>query len=66
MEQENSWEASHPYIGMYVVSTDVRAQRIEICNDCDSLTLLKTCKQCGCVMPVKTWLVQASCPLEKW
>lgn len=48
------------------VDSTLQAQRYEICKTCDSLTLLKTCKECGCIMPLKTKLSNAVCPLDKW
>jgi len=43
-----------------------RNQRMDICNSCDRLSILKFCKECGCIMPVKTYLSFAKCPLSKW
>ena len=41
--------------------------RMEICNECPKLIkLTKQCKECGCIMSVKTKLKFAACPLEKW
>jgi hypothetical protein len=42
-------------------------RRYDICKSCPELIdLTKQCKQCGCVMPLKTKLLKATCPLEKW
>lgn len=42
-------------------------KRYEICQQCPELVdLTKQCKQCGCFMPLKTKLEDASCPLNKW
>lgn len=43
-----------------------RNQRMSICNSCDRLSILKFCKECHCLMPVKTYLSFAKCPLSKW
>jgi hypothetical protein len=43
-----------------------RNQRMDICNSCDRLSILKFCKECHCLMPVKTYLSFAKCPLGKW
>ena len=42
-------------------------RRYDICKACPELIdLTKQCKQCGCVMPLKTKLAKATCPLSKW
>jgi hypothetical protein len=42
-------------------------RRYDICKACPELIdLTKQCKQCGCVMPLKTKLAKAECPLKKW
>ena len=66
MEQEVKWDIEHPFSAQFIVSPLERQMRIDQCNACDSLTILKTCKECGCIMPVKTWLKRVSCPLRKW
>lgn len=43
-----------------------RNQRMTVCNSCDRLSVLKFCKACHCLMPVKTYLSFAKCPLGKW
>jgi hypothetical protein len=49
-----------------LASDEMQTQRYEICNACPSFTTLKTCRECGCIMPFKIKLANASCPLEKW
>ena len=44
----------------------VRESRYDICKACDFLSVLKTCKECYCIMPLKTRLVDAVCPIGKW
>jgi len=44
----------------------VRESRYDICKACDFLSVLKTCKECHCIMPLKTRLVDAVCPVGKW
>jgi hypothetical protein len=61
-----SWEMQHPFASEVLTSPENRAIRIEICRACDSLTFMKTCKECGCLMPIKTWMTNVSCPLGKW
>jgi hypothetical protein len=43
-----------------------RNQRMDICGSCEKLSVLKFCKECHCLMPVKTYLSFAECPLGKW
>jgi hypothetical protein len=49
------------------VDSDVQEKRYSICNLCpEFISLTKQCGKCGCLMPAKTKLKQASCPLHKW
>lgn len=49
------------------VDEEIARSRFEICSNCPELIgLTKQCKQCGCFMPGKVKLKQATCPLEKW
>jgi hypothetical protein len=42
-------------------------RRYDICKACPELIdLTKQCKQCGCMMALKTKLQHATCPLNKW
>lgn len=44
-----------------------RDARYDICKGCERLTsLTKQCRECHCVMPMKTWLKDAHCDLGKW
>jgi len=40
-------------------------RRIAICNACPEYRMF-ICGKCGCMMPIKTRLRGASCPLNKW
>lgn len=57
---------------MINVNKDEREKRYAICKDCPEygispLIMAKDkCKQCGCIMAIKTWIKPASCPLNKW
>lgn len=43
------------------------AYRLGICDTCPSfLDMTQQCKECGCIMPLKTKLENATCPLGKW
>jgi hypothetical protein len=49
------------------VSRLVRKERMDICRTCDHFsTATQRCGVCGCVMPLKTTLGPASCPIDKW
>lgn len=45
---------------------EIAESRYEICQTCPSFTILKTCKECGCIMPLKVRLRSSECPLGKW
>lgn len=49
------------------IDESVASSRYSLCEVCPELTgSTKRCKQCGCFMPGKVKLKQASCPLGKW
>lgn len=45
---------------------EVRAKRLEICNECPELNKIRQCKKCHCFVDGKTALENAYCPLRKW
>lgn len=45
---------------------ELSKKRMAICKQCPFFKLNKTCQKCGCYMPAKTKVVQASCPIKKW
>ena len=46
---------------------DEAKRRFDICLSCPELIdLTKQCKQCGCFMNLKTKLLAAKCPIQKW
>jgi len=48
-------------------SKELSENRYNICLVCPELiNLTKQCKQCGCIMSVKTKIQNAACPLKKW
>ena len=53
-------------LSAFFVDTEVREARYDICKACTSFTALKTCNECHCIMPLKTKLRDAVCPLGKW
>jgi hypothetical protein len=50
----------------WVVSNEVKQQRINSCKTCDHYTKIKFCSLCKCFMPAKTWLSVVECPIKKW
>lgn len=44
---------------------DTRAARMDACHNCSSFHGAR-CQECGCYMRLKTWLLDATCPLGKW
>lgn len=49
-----------------VVDEQKRKLRMDICKGCDKLEHQTMCEACSCFMPLKTWMVDARCPLQKW
>jgi hypothetical protein len=45
---------------------DEIARRFKICEGCDKFLKTKQCSECGCFMPLKTRLLHAECPINKW
>jgi len=50
----------------FKVSEEIQQTRIDICNSCEKLHSTNFCTLCGCYMPVKTFLSNAKCPMDKW
>jgi len=49
------------------VNDEIKETRYSICQQCPEFISLTTqCKQCGCMMKLKTGLEKASCPIGKW
>ena len=40
-------------------------RRIKVCRECEHYKMF-VCTQCGCIMPIKTRIKQAACPINKW
>jgi len=59
------WDILNPNVEK--ASEEAAEARYAICLDCPELIkLTKQCKQCGCLMVLKTKLKNAQCPLQKW
>jgi hypothetical protein len=49
------------------VPAEVAADRQHVCEECDELDQkIRQCKNCGCMIDVKTQLSTEECPLKKW
>ena len=51
----------------FLVKNKKRKERLSTCNNCEHYnSFFKQCKICKCFMPLKTMLVNANCPINKW
>lgn len=41
-------------------------ERLSHCMACPKLNKMGICGMCGCIMPAKVWLKNATCPESKW
>ena len=47
--------------------TEESKERYATCLTCDAFTHeTQVCKECGCFMPPKVTVSEATCPLSKW
>jgi len=52
---------------MFAKMKQLRELRMPICKACENYRpLLKQCKLCQCIMPVKTSFEFFHCPIDKW
>lgn len=59
------WDLFNKNIGR--VKDDIKQKRMAICRDCEFfVSLTQICTKCGCIMPAKTSLPNAWCPIHKW
>jgi hypothetical protein len=59
------WDLFNKNIGR--VETIVAEERLSICKACpEYISATHQCKECGCIMNLKTKLPNAECPLGKW
>jgi hypothetical protein len=58
-------DASNSSLGFFS-SKELQEQRYEVCKSCNSFTTLKTCQECGCIIPLKIKLKNSVCPVNKW
>lgn len=46
---------------------ELQQLRMSICKSCEFfVSFTQQCKKCGCIMPAKTKLADAFCPVHKW
>lgn len=46
---------------------ELSAARMNECTDCMHYRkMIKQCNLCGCLLPLKTKILEASCPIDKW
>ncbi len=59
------WDLLNNNIGR--VAQSVTDARMQVCNNCEFFyQTSQICKKCGCIMPLKTKLPNAECPVGKW
>mgnify|MGYP006268163045 CR=1 FL=1 len=59
------WDVINPHVEH--LSDEDAKKRMDICLSCPELiNVTKQCKKCGCIMPLKTKLKPATCPIGKW
>jgi len=50
-----------------MASDELQEKRYSICKSCPKfINSTSQCRECGCFMAMKTSLLQATCPLNKW
>jgi len=50
-----------------MASNELQEERYSICKACPKfINSTSQCRECGCFMAMKTSLLQATCPLNKW
>jgi len=50
-----------------LTEAELAAERMKVCEACPSFKkLARQCSLCGCFLDLKTKLIDASCPVEKW
>lgn len=48
-------------------SEELKEKRLAICKECEFfVSFTQQCLKCGCIMPLKTKLADAYCPVHKW
>lgn len=60
VHDHKTWDPEEP------VEELTRKERYAICKSCDRFSSIGICKECGCVMKLKTAFKMFSCPIGKW
>lgn len=47
-------------------STELKSQRLNICNRCEYKTTDNSCSQCSCLLTNRVSYTDSFCPMEKW
>lgn len=46
---------------------ELSRERLKVCEECPHFKrLARQCELCGCFLDLKTKLLEASCPINKW
>lgn len=63
----NIWDVAKDFIkgDLEIADAEIVKQRQSICEPCEARKL-NICTACGCVLPAKVRLKDASCPMELW
>jgi len=49
------------------VPKHIAEKRLNVCKMCDEyIAFTSMCRKCGCILPLKTKLLNEKCPLGKW
>ena len=70
-KKDNSPKAVKPWdmlkTSTEMASDEVQEKRYSVCKACPKfIKSTSQCRECGCFMAMKTSLLQATCPLNKW
>ena len=63
---DNGWDIVPEISVVKLATKEERAERVEICKNCEKLSSLQMCSICHCFMPLKTYMKSQKCPLNKW
>lgn len=52
---------------LMLTEAELQHERIKVCEQCDAFRRgTRTCALCNCQLDLKTRVLSASCPAEKW
>lgn len=65
MSEARPWDLLNP--NMARSDQDLQLQRLAVCRTCEHFRAATSqCRLCGCIMPLKTRLADATCPDGRW